>query len=656
MNSHRIPLVALAFALLWVCLVALTVVALGSDRGTAVVIAAGTLTAALLFLISRQQTRLRGLAWTDPLTGLANHRGFHEQLRLDLSRAQRDGSSVTLVSLDLDNFKAVNDRYGHPHGDQVLKAVGKGLTATIRDGDVAARTGGEEFALILPGIDAERAVAIAERARAAVAEIPVDGIQLSCSAGLADYPADAEDPATLCQLADGALYWAKRTGKHRTRRFDPQYVRAGDETGRRAELAATIESGAIVSVFQPVVALATGRVTGYEALARFTGSPRTPQSWFSEAHAIGLGPKLEAAAIRAALEPLGRPPGTHLALNVGPSALFSDEVRDALPENLTDLVIEITEHEDVAGQPELIKELEGLRARGAQIAVDDAGAGYSGLKALAHVRPDIVKLDRGLIDGIHGDPARMALVESFVRFAGRIDATVCAEGIESPEDLAAIADLDVPWGQGFALARPARPWPKVDRLAAEICRTALAEALQATPRGSRARIAAGDRLLENLSGRLASARSSQDLENTLALIAAVLNADKICLSRWHPERGIIETLAENGEEQIDERYILNDYPLTAKVLLQREAAQVLAGDPTAEPAETELLLNLGHRSLLMVPVVHRGESLGIIEAFSNVERPWTRTEINRARIISNQFASTIQAFFLEDARSSDPPA
>ena len=176
----------------------------------------------------------------------------------------------------------------------------------------------------------------------------------------------------------------------------------------------------------------------------------------------------------------------------------------------------------------------------------------------------------------------MALVESFVRFAGRIGATVCAEGIESPEDLAAIADLDVPGDRDMRSPLPRARGQRSIALAAETCRSGLAEALQATPRGSSARIAAGDRMLENLSGRLASARSKRDLENTLALIAAVLNADKVCLSRWHSERGIVETLAENGEETIDERFVLTDYPLTAKVLLQREGAQVLASDPMAD--------------------------------------------------------------------------
>ena len=120
-------------------------------------------------------------------------------------------------------------------------------------------------------------------------------------------------------------------------------------------------------------------------------------------------------------------------------------------------MIEVTEHEALAEDEAVREALRDLRERGARIAVDDAGAGYSGLKQLTQVQPDIVKLDRILTEGIHGDPARMALVESFVRFARRTGAIVCAEGIETLDELAALADLDVQWGQGYALGRAREP-------------------------------------------------------------------------------------------------------------------------------------------------------------------------------------------------------
>ena len=388
--------------------------------------------------------------------------------------------------MDLDNFKTVNDTHGHPYGDEVLRAVGKALRGVVRSTDTAARVGGEEFALILPGTGGEVAYRIAERARQAVADTSARDLGLNCSAGIATYPDDAEDASGLCKLADGALYWAKRQGKQRTRRFDPEHVAAASDQ-QEAEIAALIaEPEGIKPVFQPVVDLASGHLVGYEALARFASAPgRSTEAWFALAHDCGLGPQLDAAAIRAALEPVGRPIDTHLALNVSPSALTSEPVTEALPADLTGLVIEITEHEFVPDDETLAGAVAELRDRGAQIAIDDAGAGYAGLKQMMRVKPDIVKLDRDLVKRIHADPARMALVESFVRFARRIGATVCAEGIESLDDLEVVSDLDVQWGQGYALGRPQAPWARVSPVAAGVCRAALAEALRAGYAGPR---------------------------------------------------------------------------------------------------------------------------------------------------------------------------
>ncbi len=613
--------------------------ALRTLSGTALV-----LTCILIGLVAhRQSTELRNLAQTDHLTGLTNHRGFHELLTKELVRAQRNVQQLSLVSIDLDDFKAVNDAHGHPYGDRVLKGVGAQLRGCIRDGDTAARVGGEEFALILPATPSEAAYGIAERARAAISRVPVHGMKLHCSAGIATYPADAEDAATLHQFSDGALYWAKTAGKQRTRRFDADRVKRPLSQRQSEEIRALLERpGAIRPVYQPVVALSTGRLVGYEALARFPAAPARPTAaWFAMAHACGLGPGLEAAAIQAALEPLGRPPGTHLALNVSPSVVLSAVVQDALPDDLSEIVIEVTEHEALSEDEAVREALRDLRARGARVAVDDAGAGYSGLKQLTQVQPDIVKLDRILTEGIHGDPARMALVESFVRFARRTGALVCAEGIETLDEIAALADLDVEWGQGYALGRASEPWAKVPVHAARVCRAGLDEAMRPVPVAQET-IVAGDRGLERISARFAATRTKHDLEDALPLLAAEINADSLALSRLHPEEGVLETLAETRKEHRT-LFDLSEYPLTVQVLRTQEAVQVMIGDPETEPSEVDYLLELGYGTLLILPVVYAGESIGALEAYCVQERPWSRTEINRARIIANQIASVYQA-------------
>src|SRR4051812_43766839 len=203
--------------------------------------------------------------------------------------------------------------------------------------------------------------------------------------------------------------------------------------------------------------LATGRVVCHEALARFPGQPGRPiPEVFREAHRAGNGPRLEALAARRAIEHPGRPHGTSLSVNLSVSALRAPELWEILPEDLRTVVVEITEDELFGLDAALEHALTRLRDAGARIALDDAGAGYCGLQQLIRVRPDIVKLDRSLVAGMAGDPARAALVASLASFATQTGGAVCAEGIEHDDDLRAVADLDIAYAQGFLLGRPAR--------------------------------------------------------------------------------------------------------------------------------------------------------------------------------------------------------
>lgn len=416
---------------------------------------------------------LASLALTDALTGLVNHRYFHDRLAEELALARQQSRPLALVALDLDHFKAINDTHGHPYGDAALQKAGAALAGVVRTIDTVARVGGEEFALLLPGADAELAYAIAERARAAVAAVPLNGSGLSFSAGIACYPEDAWSPTSLIELADEALYLAKRGGRNQTRLYDARESGTSERRShaeQQAQITALLDRGAITPVFQPIVSLASGAVIGYEALARFAGSRRPPDAWFAQAARCGLGPTLQAQALQAALRSPGRPEGTLLSVNVSPSALATPEVLRVLPEDLRGIVIEITEHERFSEQPALNAALSALRERGAQIAVDDAGAGYAGLQHLMRLRPDIIKLDRSLIDGIAADDVKAALIESFASFAHRTGADLCAEGIESLDDLRAVRDLGVTYAQGYVFARPSPGWAAVSEAALQICR------------------------------------------------------------------------------------------------------------------------------------------------------------------------------------------
>jgi EAL domain-containing protein (putative c-di-GMP-specific phosphodiesterase class I) len=218
------------------------------------------------------------------------------------------------------------------------------------------------------------------------------------------------------------------------------------------------EPGRIQPVFQPVFDLQRGVVCGFEMLARFDSPLQAPpDQWFAAAARAGLSARLEAEIVRLGLEARDHLPGNcFLAINLGPDALLTEEVGIALAgHDLTRLVIEITESAPVFDYPELLRALGRLRDAGAWIAVDDAGAGYASLNHVMHLRPDFVKLDRGLVMDVDRDPAKHALVETFGTLAGRLDAWLLAEGIERPGEREVLAAMGVPLAQGFGLARPA---------------------------------------------------------------------------------------------------------------------------------------------------------------------------------------------------------
>jgi EAL domain-containing protein (putative c-di-GMP-specific phosphodiesterase class I)/AmiR/NasT family two-component response regulator len=208
--------------------------------------------------------------------------------------------------------------------------------------------------------------------------------------------------------------------------------------------------------FQPIVDLHDRRIVGVEALARFAGPPnRSPELWFGEAAAIGLGEELELAAIRLALSSLSRvPPDAHLALNTSHRTAMSPRLLDVLAESDPNrIVVEITEHEQADDYEGLRRSLERLRRRGVRVAIDDAGAGFSLRHALT-LDPHILKLDISLTRDVDSDRARRALASALVRFAEEMDVTVVAEGIESEAELQELVGLGVGYGQGFLLGVP----------------------------------------------------------------------------------------------------------------------------------------------------------------------------------------------------------
>ena len=594
--------------------------------------------AALAYEAARHREELRKQAATDGLTGLLNHRGSQERLRREIEAAGAFGNPLSVVVLDLDHFKRINDSYGHAEGDKALAAAAAKLRAVVREADAVGRLGGEEFVLVLPRVADEPAVDAAERARASVAEVLVGGRRLECSAGVATFPEDAQDAAGLLERADAALYAAKHAGRRQTRRYSASLGARPSRADERSEVEAVLRLGeaAIRPVFQPVLELATGRVCGYEALARIAGpAERRPDQWFAQAHRCGLGSELEALALRAALAVDDRPAGTFLALNVSPGALLAAPVQDALPDDLSGLVIELTEHELFSAEDALEEQLAELRERGARVALDDAGAGYAGLQQLIRVAPDILKVDRSLVHGAHDDPSRYALLEALISFAGTTGAAVCGEGVEDLHDLHALAELDATYAQGYALARPAPAWAP---LASSVAATAELRAGVRIAPGAVGGGAAWTRSLAELADGLAEIARPADLAPFGRRAAALLGAEDVSLM-WQVRNGL-ELLSDN-QDAPGQRWELDDYPATARLLRERTPGQIVVGDRESDANEVAELERLGYGALLMIPVVAAAGQLALVEVYRLHPQAFTGAEVDRARVVAHQFGPVL---------------
>jgi len=232
----------------------------------------------------------------------------------------------------------------------------------------------------------------------------------------------------------------------------------GERNLRRA-VESVISSDALTTVFQPIVELASGEVRGWEALSRIHSEPiKTVDAWFADASAAGLGVQLECFAISAAMQRFDFSSGAYLSLNASPATIVSGELEPMFEGYAGDqIVLEVTEHARVASYPDLLDALETMKKKGVRLAIDDAGAGYAGLRHILLLRPEIIKLDIVLARDIDSDPIRRALGSALVAFARELGAEIIAEGIETQPEYDALLELGIRCGQGFHIARPA-PW------------------------------------------------------------------------------------------------------------------------------------------------------------------------------------------------------
>lgn len=402
----------------------------------------------------------------DGLTDLENHRAFKEELHRAVADAARHRTPLELAVIDVDDFKFVNDRHGHLHGDRVLAELSR-ILSSARQGDRAFRIGGDEFALLLPRTDRKSARTALERVRSDIAE-RLPGVTVSIGHAAAAKVGERSD--ALWGRADSAVYEAKRRGRNVRVSFGDMHRPDPVVTMEQARaLRALMDDGQVGMAFQPIWDLGTETVLGYEALARPTASYglEGPLEAFRVAESIGHECDLDAICRAAALRRAGELPADSLLfLNFAPCTLTqmpgaADRLREGAGAVGLDpgrLVVEISERSGAAVAA-IVPEVTRLRELGFKVALDDVGAGNSGLEMLRRLTVDFVKIDRAVIASALEDRAGRAMLVSIVSFAREIEAFVIAEGIETPEMLALVREaggggIPVQGAQGYLLGRP----------------------------------------------------------------------------------------------------------------------------------------------------------------------------------------------------------
>jgi EAL domain-containing protein (putative c-di-GMP-specific phosphodiesterase class I) len=291
-----------------------------------------------------------------------------------------------------------------------------------------------------------------------------DAANVGAYLGVPLYSWDGRLYGTVCSfthrphptLNDRDVEFARAMATVIAERLERQEIESEMLEIERQRIAAVLEWGQLDVVLQPIFDLQRRERIGFEVLARFAAAPeRSPAAWFEAAASVGLGEELELLAVHAALELLGKlPRQATLSINVAPGVAASDALFELVEPVAKRVILEVTEHARVDDYGRLEAALKRLRASGARIAIDDVGAGFASLRHILGLCPDILKLDLSLTRDIDGDPARRALAASLVSFAREIDATIAAEGIESPEELALLRELGIDYGQGFYLGPP----------------------------------------------------------------------------------------------------------------------------------------------------------------------------------------------------------
>jgi diguanylate cyclase (GGDEF)-like protein len=400
---------------------------------------------------------------TDPATGLGNRR----ELMRSLGDALEGGAGGVFLVLDLDHFKRVNDLHGHLAGDRVLRRVAEVSKKFASAGACCARTGGDEFAILLPGIDDAAAEAVASKVLEALATpLFIEGaqVQVTASIGLARLGSCPEEESALRQ-SDVALYAAKRNGRNAFAWFDVELEREiGDRLKLEEDIRAGIKAGEFIPFFQPLVDLNSRQIIGFEALARWRSPSRglvEAEAFIETAERTGLVGPLTLSVLEQALKDAREWPGhLRLAVNVSPvqfrDPMLAEQILRLLSLSgfpASRLEVEITEGSLLEDREQVLTIIHSLKNVGVSISLDDFGTGYASLAQVNRLPLDRIKIDKSFITTIVKSEQTAAIVSTIAGLGHNLDVPITAEGVESEQIRSALADFGCSEAQGWLFGR-----------------------------------------------------------------------------------------------------------------------------------------------------------------------------------------------------------
>ena len=425
----------------------------------------------------RADGRIQYLATHDELTGLPNRVIFHQLFEQSIRSAHRSGRRCALLFIDLDRFKVINDSLGHGAGDMLLVEVAERLKGCLREGDLVARFGGDEFVIVLDGVyDREQIANVAKKILAALLP-PIVLAGHECrttgSIGIAVFPDNGNDVQTLTKNADMAMYLAKEEGKNNFRFFSTEVKSQSIERLKlEADLRHALELNQFTLQYQPKIEVATGQISGVEALLRWTHPELgnlPPTEFIPLAEETGLIIPIgrwvlkNACAQNMAWQRSGLPP-ISMAVNLSPRQFLDPNLLDdidgvlvctGMPAHL--LQLEITESMVMQNVERAIKLLDEIRGRGVRLAIDDFGTGYSSMSLMKKFPIDTIKIDRSFVRDLAQSAEDRAIATAIISMGKALGLTVVAEGVETTEQDAFLRGHACDEVQGYLFSKPLRP-------------------------------------------------------------------------------------------------------------------------------------------------------------------------------------------------------